>query len=83
MEMKLKLPESVVKWKRALSAGAYWARLQTIKAEWDRCAVVAESERNITVEYPRSKGEGTRMVWGIRRDVVPRREVVSMTRYVD
>lgn len=82
MEMILKLPKKIEQWsERMVSAGAPFVRLETVKAVWDRCAVVENNERNITVEYPRSKGEGSRMEWVIRRDIVPRREVVSMRKY--
>ena len=83
MEMVLKLPSKVKQWsERMVSAGAPFVQLETTVAEYDRVAVVDENEKNITVEYPRSKGEGSRMEWSIRRDIVPRREVVSMREYV-
>ena len=84
METGLRLGPVVVNWRRKVSsAGALFVCIETVKAVYDRCAVVEDSEKNITVEFPRSKGEGARMVWMIRRDVVPRREVLSMREYVD
>jgi len=83
MEMKLRLPDSVQKWKRGLSAGAYWAKIETDSVVYDRVAVVDENALNITVEYPRSKGSGHKIEWRIARDVVARKAVVSMMRYVD
>jgi len=49
----------------------------------DRAAVVEENERNITVEFPSRKEIKGKSVWSIRREVLPRRELVDGRWYED
>jgi hypothetical protein len=82
MILLLKLDPVIKDWRRKVSsAGACYAQIQTVKAVYDKAAVVAESDRAITLEYPSSKRVSGVVVWSIRKDVVPRREVVWMRRY--
>ena len=83
MILLLKLDGVIKDWRRKVSsAGAYYAMIQTVKARYDKAAVVLESERAITVEYPSSKKVGGEVVWNIRKDVIPRPEVLWMRRYL-
>jgi hypothetical protein len=78
----LKLDPVIKDWRRKLKRiGADYALIRTTKVMHDKAAVVEESDKNITVEYPRSKEVKGKAVWSIRKDVIPRREIVRMRLY--
>ena len=78
-------PDKVIKdWRRKLAdKGVKFARIQTTRVMHDRAAVVEENERNITVEFPSRKEIKGKSVWNIRREVLPRRELVDGRWYED
>jgi hypothetical protein len=84
MELILKLDKVITAWReRISSAGAYYAEIKTTKVWHERAAVVEENDRNITVEYPVKKQAGSKITWSIRKDVIPRGEVIWMRVYED
>ena len=80
--LEMEVPPVIKAWrKRLASAGAKYVMVQTTKVIHDRAAVVEESPENIVVEYPARKGDYSKGVWVIRKDVIPKREIVSMREY--
>ena len=82
--MKSRLDPVIVNWRRKVSsAGAYFAEIKTVRVWHERAAVVGESEAGYTVEFPVRKQAGGKVLWTIRQEVVPKKEVIWMREYED
>jgi len=84
MEMIMSLDPVIVNWRRKLSdTEAYFVEIKTTKALYERAAVVDESDGVYTVEFPARKQASGKSLWVIRREIVPKKEVIWMRGYED
>jgi len=84
MELIYKPDKVIEMWQermKEIAVGFAW--IQTTKVMHDRAAVVADNERNITVEFPVHKSVGSKSSWSIRQEVIPKSEIVAGWWYED
>ena len=74
------LDSVITNWLKDMRKGAVrFAAIRTLNAVYDRVAVLKEKGDKYYVQYPKRYKKG----WGIEKDFIPKRIVISLIYYQD